>query len=196
MGAIMRQRRWWKFGLYLAGWTVVAFVFAVQHYLDYRAEAVAIGWRRVITSSLGEWYAWAALFPLVMWLARRFPVESPRLARGLAVHFAAATCTTVLHPGLEVILVWIIRGFSDPLMLIASRVMHMGFWLCWEGCVIYVLLLVACHAIHYQSRLRAEELRASRLEAQLAQAQLSALKMQLHPHFLFNTLHSISALLH
>jgi LytS/YehU family sensor histidine kinase len=60
----------------------------------------------------------------------------------------------------------------------------------------YWLILIACHAIQYQARLRAGELKASQLEAQLAQAQLSALKMQLHPHFLFNTLHSISALLH
>jgi two-component system LytT family sensor kinase len=193
----MRQRRWLKFALYLAGWTVLAFVFAVEHYLGYRAEAVAVGWRRVITSSLGEWYAWAALFPVVMSLARRFPLESPRLARGLAAHFAGAICMTVLHPCLEAILIWIIRGFSDPLMLIVSRLMKMApFWLCSEGCVVYGLMLIAGHAILYQSRLRAEELRASRLEAQLAQAQLSALKMQLHPHFLFNTLHSISALLH
>src|ERR1700724_2388633 len=57
-------------------------------------------------------------------------------------------------------------------------------------------MFLAIHTVYFQSRLRAQELRASRLEAQLAQAQLSALKMQLHPHFLFNTLNSISALLH
>jgi LytS/YehU family sensor histidine kinase len=51
-------------------------------------------------------------------------------------------------------------------------------------------------AFSYYARFREREMRASQLEAQLAQAQLQALKMQLHPHFLFNALHSISALVH
>jgi two-component system LytT family sensor kinase len=192
----MRQRRWLKLALYLAGWTVTAFIFAVQHYLGYGAEAMHVGWRRVITSELGQWYAWAALFPVVLWLARRFPLESPRLPQSLAVHFLVATSAAVLHQCLQAVLVWIIRGFSDPLMLIVSRLMKMAAWILPEQFMIYWLMLIACHAIHYQSRLRTQEVRASQLEAQLAQAQLNALKMQLHPHFLFNTLNSISALLH
>ena len=191
----MWRRRGLKFALYIAGWTVAAYVFALQHYVGYAGE-MAVGWRRVITMQLGQWYAWAALFPIIYRLARRFPLESPRLARRLGVHLAAATVVMVLHPSLEAILIWIIRGFSDPLGLIASRLSHEAFLVCSEGFVMYWLMLLASHAIHFQSRLRAQELRASRLEAQLAQAQLSALKMQLHPHFLFNTLHSISALLH
>ncbi len=57
--------------------------------------------------------------------------------------------------------------------------------------------IVACnHALYYYRSYREHEIRTSYLEAQLAQAQLQALKMQLHPHFLFNTLHSVSALIH
>jgi two-component system LytT family sensor kinase len=192
----MWQRRWLKFALYIAGWTVAAFVFAVQHYVGYGAEAVAIGWRRVITSQLGQWYAWAALFPIIFWLARRFPLELTRLASRLSVHLAAAILVSGLQLFLEAVLVWIIRGFSDPLTLIASRILHMVFLNYSEAFVLYWVMLLASHTLHFQARLRTQELRASRLEAQLAQAQLSALKMQLHPHFLFNTLHSISALLH
>jgi two-component system LytT family sensor kinase len=184
-----------KFALYIAGWTVAAYVFALQHYVAYAGE-MAVGWRRVITSQLGQWYAWAALFPIIYWLARRFPLESPRLARSVGVHLTVASVVMVLHPSMEAVFVWLIRGFSDPLGLIASRISHEAFLVCSEGFVLYWIMLLASHAIHFQSRLRTQELRASRLEAQLAQAQLSALKMQLHPHFLFNTLHSISALLH
>src|SRR5438046_10641281 len=64
------------------------------------------------------------------------------------------------------------------------------------GAMIYWLILLLTYAFDYQRRFREGEVRATRLEAQLAQAQLQALKMQLHPHFLFNTLHSISALVH
>jgi sensor histidine kinase YesM len=62
------------------------------------------------------------------------------------------------------------------------------------GLVVYGLILAVGVALNYYGQYRQEELRASQLEAQLAQSQLQALKMQLHPHFLFNTLNSISAL--
>jgi LytS/YehU family sensor histidine kinase len=65
-----------------------------------------------------------------------------------------------------------------------------------EGMGVYLLITFLTYAYSYYQRYRQGELRASQLESQLSQAQLQALKMQLHPHFLFNTLHSISALLH
>jgi LytS/YehU family sensor histidine kinase len=64
-----------------------------------------------------------------------------------------------------------------------------------EGIGIYLLIALTSYAINYYRRYREGQLRTLQLEAQLSQAQLQALKMQLHPHFLFNTLHSISALL-
>src|SRR6185295_5858569 len=64
-----------------------------------------------------------------------------------------------------------------------------------EGIGIYLLIALTSYAYSYYRRFREGQLRALKLEAQLSQAQLQALKMQLHPHFLFNTLHSISALL-
>jgi len=60
--------------------------------------------------------------------------------------------------------------------------------------IIASLIVVAVHALLYYQNFRASELAQSSLKTQLAQAQLRALKMQLHPHFLFNTLHSISSL--
>jgi LytS/YehU family sensor histidine kinase len=65
-----------------------------------------------------------------------------------------------------------------------------------QGLTIYWTTLVVAHAIYYYRGLRAGEAKTAKLSAQLAQAQLQALKMQIHPHFLFNTLNSISALLH
>ena len=64
-----------------------------------------------------------------------------------------------------------------------------------EGIGIYLLIALTSYAFSYYRRYREGQLRTLQLEAQLSQAQLQALKMQLQPHFLFNTLHSISALL-
>src|SRR6266542_4407944 len=59
----------------------------------------------------------------------------------------------------------------------------------------YYAILGAIYAFDYYGKYRAHELKASQLQAQLAQAPLQALKMQSHPHFLFNTLHAISSLM-
>ena len=67
----------------------------------------------------------------------------------------------------------------------------LGFYI---DLIIASLIIIAVHALLYYRRFRASELEQAALKTQLAQARLSALKMQLHPHFLFNTLHSISSL--
>src|SRR5205085_8619104 len=67
----------------------------------------------------------------------------------------------------------------------------LGFYI---DLIIASLIIIAVHALLYYRRFRASELEQASLKAQLAQAQLKALKMQLQPHFLFNTLHSISSL--
>src|SRR6185369_6507544 len=61
--------------------------------------------------------------------------------------------------------------------------------------LIYWVILMISHAFNYYNNYRKGELKASELRTQLVQSQLEALKMQVHPHFLFNTLHSISAML-
>jgi sensor histidine kinase YesM len=60
----------------------------------------------------------------------------------------------------------------------------------------YIIIVTIATMISLQHKYRAEELRAAQLETELAQSQLAALKMQLHPHFLFNALNSISSLLY
>ncbi|HWC15593.1 MAG TPA: histidine kinase [Terriglobales bacterium] len=62
--------------------------------------------------------------------------------------------------------------------------------------MVYVPVLIVAQAVVYHRTSKQNSIRASQLEKQLAQAELQALKMQLQPHFLFNTLNSISALMH
>lgn len=79
------------------------------------------------------------------------------------------------------------RRNSSPLELL-----HEGFADLFN---IYIATVVAAHAYHYFERVRNQELERSKFQEALAASELQALKMQLHPHFLFNTLHGISTLI-
>ena len=69
----MRQRRWLKWTLFVAGWSLVGLLFALQEWFTYPSEKPPVTWARQLSSEMGFWYAWAALFPVIWWLARRFP---------------------------------------------------------------------------------------------------------------------------
>src|SRR5205807_973823 len=118
MDVFMLQRRWLKWALFAAGSSFIGLFFALQEWFTYPVEKPPISWARQLTSELGFWYAWAALVPAVWWLARRVPLESERLGRSLALHIPAAAVFAVAQPYLQVIIVWIIRAFSEPFMVI------------------------------------------------------------------------------
>src|SRR5205823_10264654 len=71
------------------GWTALALFFAVSNSLTYRSTGRPANWALTIKRSLSEWWLWAALTPLVVWLARRFPLHGTRLWRNIAVHVMA-----------------------------------------------------------------------------------------------------------
>src|SRR6185369_190363 len=137
-------------------------------------------------------YIWAALTPLILCLPRRFPIERANWVRSLLIHLVASLfigfATRVLH---DLMLFSLVSdsGWKFSLTKLLMNVYFMTDY----GVMLYWLILLISYSFNYQRRYREGEVRATRLEAQLAQAQLQALKMQLHPHFLFNTLHSISA---
>ncbi len=148
----------------------------------------------------GYWYAWALLAPVVLYLARKFPFERGRWAKSLPVHLVAVVVITVAHIGIqEALRYWLAHAFwSSPMKDYSwwSQVKKTYFSsFDWEMAT-YWAILVAGHAMSYYGQAHDRALKASRLETQLAEAQLQALQRQLHPHFLFNTLNAISALMH
>ncbi len=183
----MSQRRWFRWALAFLGWTCVAFFFASQTYLSYKYSGGEAHWGIVLKINLCQWYAWGLLAPGIVWLARRFPLERGRWARGIGVHLAAGVGVALVKWQLDNVLRHYVLGFERGTSLIF--VFH-------QSLVTYWLLVGATQAYLYYRRYREGELRSAQLGAQLAQAQLQALRMQLHPHFLFNTLNAISTLVH
>jgi LytS/YehU family sensor histidine kinase len=164
-------------------------------YLAYSRGKSPIQYQRIFLIELVYAYVWAGLTPFILWLARRFPIERKQWLRILLVHLGASVLIGFATRGLHDLMLFFFLGGSDSGFAVMKLLMSMYFMTDY-GAMIYWLILLISYAFDYQQRYREGEGRATRLEAQLAQAQLQALKMQLHPHFLFNTLHSISALFH
>ncbi len=165
-------------------------------------NAQPMRWGMLLLEQLIVWYPVALVAPACLWLAGRFRLERERWLRMLVIH---AGLNLVFHFCLVLVslplihLVWREPIFSSRFLqnfhqrLIARLPIDV---------IIYWTILGAGYAFEYYRRFREQqlqaarlELRATQLEGQLVQAQLQALKMQLHPHFLFNTLHAISALM-
>ncbi|MDT7688108.1 MAG: two-component system, LytTR family, sensor kinase [Acidobacteriota bacterium] len=195
-GGRLWQRRSARWAIIFAVWTVLAFFFAGQLYYTRLLSERPMTWRDAASQQFIYPYLWAAGTILVLWLADRFPVEGARWLRSLLLHLLFAT-----------LFVFFISGSFQVIyyfLFIHSPAKHYEPWttLQWiiynssENYGIYGMIVLLNQVSRYYRRFREGELRAARLQTQLTRAQLEALKMQLHPHFLFNTLHSISALVH
>ncbi|HEY8188975.1 MAG TPA: histidine kinase [Pyrinomonadaceae bacterium] len=191
----VRQRRWARLGLIWGVWTFIGLVFTLQGYFtSYRSERPML-----FTDSLYlqmTWsYLWALATPLVLWASARLPIERNNWIRSSLLHVPISILLSVFLTALGHILLWLYWGYraGKPFSFTnMGRFVVANFS---EGIGIYMLIALTSYAFSYYRRYREGQLRTLQLEAQLSQAQLQALKMQLHPHFLFNTLHSISALL-
>jgi len=163
--------------------------FGSQTVLLNLSAGIQFKWWRVFLPAVFAWTTWAALAPLVFFVARRFRFDRPW--RDAFVHVLVAAALTTVHVFAEYVL---LGRFGFPARRLAFR--SFALYQVHADLVTYAVLVGAWHARDWYARFRDRELRAAQLESRLAQARLEGLRMQLQPHFLFNTLHSISALMH
>jgi sensor histidine kinase YesM len=182
----MIKQRWARWILIFGVWTLLGALSAVRIVVTYAYSGNVVTWRRALVIALTDWYVWALIAPAIAWLARRFAIERRSWLRSLLVHLPASFFFSILKMVIEFrLLRWLDQASAQryPVLQFPSTLFT------------YYAILGAIYAFDYYRKYRAHELKASHLEAQLAQAQLQALKMQLHPHFLFNTLHAVSSLM-
>jgi two-component system LytT family sensor kinase len=192
---MMWRHRRYRWSLIFIIWTLFGLFLASQMYMDYSRREVPFKWHKILLLELSFGYVWALLTPLILWLARRFRIERTDWPRSLIIHIFASLFigfgTRLIH---DLLFYSFVYDGDRPITLV--RVMQNVYLIFDYGMLIYWVILLINYTLDYSRRFQEGEVKASRLEAQLAQAELQALKMQLQPHFLFNTLHSISALLH
>ncbi len=177
-------------------WTILAFAFTGQLYFTRLLSERPATWGEIAKEQFIYPYLWALITPFVLWFASRYPIERPHFWKNFCRHLTLATLLVVVVMSAFQIIYYLIfiQPSGRPFMLLPM--LRTVIYNSSESYGVYGLIILLHHVYRYYNRFRQGELRASQLEARLSQAQLQALKMQLHPHFLFNTLHSISSLVH
>ncbi len=181
--------------LIFAAWLIPALLSGFDTYMQGRLDGRPPEWRWVVFNSI-DWLLYAVLTPIVFRLSRRFPIERPHLARHIAVHVAGALGMCVAWAALGTLLR--LGIFPIPPDLTATKwVVAFASWVFTTlpfGVGVYFALVGIEHSFFYFAQARARETQAARLAAQLSEARLGALRMQLNPHFLFNSLNAITVL--
>lgn len=178
----------------LAVATVVMIVDASQLYLTLRLREQPISAARAIGFALPEWLLWAALAPAIFALARRFPLGRSTWRRHLPIHAGAAVSVALFHLLLTLAISWTLDPPVEAGMTFGAYYLRVLLRWFHVLLLVYAAIVGVAHAIEFSRKARARELEASRLEARLAEARLAALRAQLQPHFLFNTLNSVASL--
>jgi sensor histidine kinase YesM len=137
-------------------------------------------------------YVWAAVTPAMLYMGRRFGLSWPNRAVAIAAHGTAIIATTTLNALAYTLVRRIVLPAEHGLFLLQ---LHDSFSVMLPvGAVIYVGSLLASYSKAVTRKYQARDMEAARLSAQLAEARLAALRMQLNPHFLFNSLNAIAGL--
>jgi two-component system, LytTR family, sensor kinase len=181
--------------LWLA-WTAAGLFYITQDFVPrlYRQEPVP--WPQLFTGWMAAMYICAGFTPAILWAGRRWPLEHPRRWAHAAIHFLFSAIFSVLSAAIEVPVLMALGVFpsiTPPSSIRAAIVLMIAYG--FHGGVIRYWVVVGLQlAIRSHQHTMELKVRSSELAGQLAAARLSALKMQLQPHFLFNTLGTIMVL--
>ena len=187
-----RKSRWITAAVIFGAWTIYAVAMTVQAHYIQQVMGRPVTWGHVIRVEAVDCYLWALLTPVILWAARRFPLDQHRWYRTAPVHLAVCCGISILQ---RLVYIWIsppetpqwrVHDVWSFVRLVLATLDY--------TVLLYGVILLIYYAVKYYKRYQEGRLRASQLEAQLMHAELEALRMQLNPHFLFNTLHSISTL--
>jgi two-component system LytT family sensor kinase len=181
-------------------WTASAFFYAVSMY----------AWRRMVGDTretflqilrlpILNFMIAAVTTPLFYYFAKRFPFEKHNWVRRIPLHIFAGLAFTAMHMGIRIFLPPHVKNsvtgaLMDPSWELFWRMFTYAIYE--DALGTYLPIVVLAHLVIFYNRVKSREVRTAQLETKLARTQLDMLKLQLQPHFLFNTLNAISALMY
>lgn len=180
--------------LALGFWTGLVCLFAIQAVVV-NAESLPSS----LSHACSFWLLWLFFMPVVVWLSLRFPLERPKVFRQAGIHVIACILVIAISQAIYRTFMPLpppenlppVTDTEVPPPEMGSPGMRAA-----PDIMIYLMTMSACVAFAHFRKSQERERRAIELEARLTQAKLQALRMQINPHFLFNTLNAISTLVH
>src|SRR5436305_2355630 len=190
-----------RYAAVFLAWTTIGLFYCTQDLTRKLLWNDPTPWWHYLTSWLTGVYLCALFTPVILWLGRRFPIERRVWPRRVALHLLLSACFSTRRLGLDAAILsrlaispQIMKSFASTLGFLVLFGFHGIIISCWT-------VLGIQYSLRYYRRYQEREKEALRLELQatelkgrLVQAQLGALKMQLQPHFRFNTLNAIMVL--
>jgi signal transduction histidine kinase len=187
------RKRWL---VIVAVWTGIALFFIGQSALRYTLRGDPLNWINFRAETV-YWWSFIPLTPLVLLAVRRFPITRQSRSRTIPIHIVIGLAIGLFHELMltSILLLtqntgWFFPVGNGPRIIDPARIpvgALTAFYKYWAMVGVY-------SAFVYARRSRVQQIHSAQLETRLAQAELQALRMQLHPHFLFNTLHAVSML--
>jgi two-component system, LytTR family, sensor kinase len=188
----------WRLGLAIfAAWLAIGLISSSLSFSTLQGEGMTVSWLGTVGLQLPYWLYWAVITPVIVILARRWPLNRRTWRRSLPLHLLVAAGLGLIHVAgyaamYKAYFPWPPQEPGGPpwssmvSSILATR---------WQfELLLYGGILGGVLALDYARQAEERALAAVQLESQLAHAQLATLRMQLNPHFFFNTLQSVSAL--
>jgi two-component system LytT family sensor kinase len=180
-------RRW----IYaFAWWTGIVLVYSTLS----DAHGHPLSPEEALKASAARWYVWAALSYFIIAIDKRLPIRHESLWKRFLIHLPISVCFIALYTFLNY---WTCVFIGAPLDLAISTADGPGTVLARAltrpSNLVYWVIVVTHVVLNYERQKKDQEIRTARLERLVADARLTALRSQLHPHFLFNSLNAISA---
>src|SRR5271157_1013761 len=203
------SRPWLIWAVSFGVWMLVSLSASGSIYELYRARGYPMSFASVFASELSQILTYAPLTPLAFALGIRFPIQRGNWARRSLLHLSFALVFSLAHVilrGMTPYAAWDpkVGGFTSAVWNSQAHIFEVK-WQVFKNLFLsnvvdditgtYVPIVLIAHAVSYYRRFRDRELHSAKLEMQLARSHLQTLKSHLQPHFLFNTMHSISALM-
>jgi signal transduction histidine kinase len=187
--------RWPGYALAFGVFTVLGLLDAAESFVRYAYRSQpSRGWETV-AMGLALWYTWGLLAYFVYQLSRHYSIDQRNWLRCVPLYAAVGVAVVLVKLAIDypIIKAFYCRDPNVNFLVFYPLAFTDQFF---RYVLIYSAMVGVFHALKFHHQYRERELRAAHLETRLAQAQLQLLRMQLHPHFLFNTLNAISALIH